>query len=182
MKRMGLVLAFFLVLMGATLIAPAMALPTHRIYCSHFTAEQIGMGGSPGPNFANYIVYDNIQITKGVLGWGMISLWICPNSPPSTPDLQGSTSSVINTIMNLSNGKGWIEYQMTWTFTGGTFQGMIVGNLLGPPGNQPPTAYGSPNLYGVLKGTGIFEGKAAIFIGTRSVGQPFSWTGTIVSA
>jgi hypothetical protein len=57
---------------------------------------------------------------------GTISLWIGSNSSPSTPNLQGTTSSVIDTIMNLNNGKGLIKYEMTWIFDGGTFQGTIV--------------------------------------------------------
>lgn len=162
------------------LVAPAMARPTHKMHCCQFTATQIGLGGSQGPDYVTYVTENNVKISKNTLGWGTINLWISPNTSPSTPNLQGSTSSVIDTLINLNTGKGWIKYEMTWTFDGGTFEGIIVGNLAGPAGIQPPTAYSSPNLCGILKGTGIFEGETAVFSGTRPLGQPFSWTGTII--
>jgi hypothetical protein len=177
---MYLIAAFFLFVMGGLLVAPAMARPTNRIQCIQFTATQIGIGNMHGPDFVNYVTDNNVQITKDVLGWGMISLWTSPNSDPSSPNLQGSTSSKIDVLTNLNTGKGLIKYEMTWTFDGGTFEGIIVGNLVGPTGNQPPTAYSSPNLYGILKGTGIFEGQTAIFSGTRPLGPTFSWKGTII--
>jgi hypothetical protein len=163
-------------------VAPAMALPTPGISCTHFTAVQMLTGTSSGPNYVNYVTDDNVRVVRDLLGHGIIKLWISPNSSPSTPNLQGTTSAVIDLNINLNTGEGWATWQMTWTFTGGTFQGTILGKWVGPPGNQPLTAYAITWSFGVLKGTGVFEGKTAIYQGAKPVGQPWSVTGTIVAA
>lgn len=170
-----------LVLLMSFAVAPAMALPTLGISCNHFTAAQILTGASPGPNYVNYVTDNNVLVIRDLLGHGTIKLWISPNSSPSTPNLQGTTGAAIDWNINLNTGEGWGIWQMTWTFTGGTFQGTILGKLVGPPGNPLPTVYAITWSFGVLKGTGVFEGKTAIFQGAKPVGQPWSVTGTIVA-
>ena len=168
------------------MVAPAMACQVNSEgnLCGHnlsFTGTQIPTGNGPGPNYVTTVTSDNILIVKDLLGHGIINLWTNPNSYPSTPSLQGTTSSVIDSTINLNTGMGWITYQMTWTFTSGTFQGIIVGKLVGPSGNQPPTAYAQTDLHGILFGSGAFKGQTAVFDGSKPVGQPFSWTGTLIS-
>ena len=36
-------------------------------------------------------------------------------------------------------------------------------------------------LYGVMQGKGAFAGQTIIIDGTRLVGKPFQWTGTIIT-
>jgi hypothetical protein len=185
LKKM-LILVPLAIMTLLAMIAPAMACQVNgegnwysHIQC--FTGTQIG-SSAPGPNYVATITSNDILIVKDLLGHGFISLWISPNSYPSAPSLQGTSSSVIDVKINLNTGIGWITYQMTWTFTGGSFQGIIVGKLVGPPGIQPSTAYADTDCHGILVGSGVFKGQTAIFDGSKPVGQPFSWTGIIVMA
>lgn len=184
MKRI-LILAPILVLISLlSICAPGLACQVkdeRGNYACHsiaFTAVQVPIGNDPGPNYISTVTDDNIQIVRDLLGHGSISLWLSPIMPSSTPSLQGTTNSVIDTTTNLNTGKGCITFQMTWTFASGTFEGIIVGKLVGPTGVQPPTSY-SQTLWGVLQGTGAYKGQTAIFTGFKPAGQPFTWTGTI---
>jgi hypothetical protein len=179
MKKKMFILVPFALLTILAMIAPVLACQVNRNVS--FTAVAIG-SNVPGPNYVNIVTDDNIRIVKDLLGSGIISLWISPNAYPSTPNLKGTTSATISSITNQNTGQGWIEFQMTWTFAGGTFKGILVGKLVGPPGNQLPTAYAITDVHGILVGSGVFKGQIAIFIGSKPVGQPFSWTGTIATA
>jgi len=162
-------------------MVPVMALPTNRISFTAFTAQGAPVSSAPGPNYVNYVTDDNVRVVKDLLGVGIASIWISPNSYPLTPNLKGTANGIFDITINLNTGDGWAVWSATWTFTGGTYQGWLMAELVGPPGNQLPTAYAYNNLHGTFYGTGTFEGQTLILQGAKPVGQPFSFTGVIVT-
>jgi hypothetical protein len=173
------VLVLATVLFATSFVSNAKACPVQTK--EGFTGIQTPIGNGPGPNYFTTVTSDNIVIIRDLLGYGIINLWISPNSYPSTPSLQGTSSSVIDITINANTGEGWIAYQMTWTFVSGTFQGIIMGKLVGPAGNAPPSVYAQTDLYGIIQGTGAYKGQIILFQGSKPAGQPFEWTGMIVT-
>ncbi len=94
----------------------------------------------------------------------------------SIPELaSGSTSSVIM-VQRHASGEGdlgIVKFEMTWTFGDNTFEGNIIGKVIGQ------NAYST--LHGVVQGTNDFKGNTILLDGTKpAMTSPFSWTGTLI--
>ncbi len=164
MNKKYVMLATLSLFLVATAIAPVLAQPAQR---QSFTATQKpNLVQPPSPDLVSFISEGNILHYRNAIGAGTISLTIDSQTP-----ISGTTSSIISVNRNLDTGIGDIKFQMTWTFSDGTFEGNILGEVTGP--NVYPT------LHGVLQGTGAYEGWTVILDGSKALGQPFQWTGTI---
>ena len=96
------------------------------------------------------------------------------------PSYQGTTRSVIRVNLNLKTGEGNIVYEMTWTFSTGSFHGNLIGKMSAAPYTQNSFMY-EQDVHGVLVGDGAFEGWKIMVDGGKVAGMaPFIWEGTIV--
>ncbi len=174
MKKSAFVaLAFALFTMIAA-VAPALAAPAEK---TSFTAKQIlDTTQPPSPDLRIVETEGDTVHVRNQLGAG--KLWISPNAPPSAPT--GTTSSTIMLNVNRKTGEGEMKLEMMWTIGEGTCEGNIIGKMVGPPFASNPNQY---NVYahGVLQGKGSLEGQTILLEGTRLLGQPWVWTGTIVT-
>jgi hypothetical protein len=174
MKERIIVFALVSLMMFAV-VAPVLAQPAERV---SFIAKQMPNNPQPqqGDDYVKFTTPGDTVHIRNQLGAGTIKLWF-GSTASGTPAYVGTTSSIIEMLVNLKTGEGPIKYEMTWTFTGGTFEGNINGKIIAPT----PTANIMTDLHGVLQGTGVFEGQTIQLEGSRPTGQPFTWTGTILT-
>ena len=88
--------------------------------------------------------------------------------------LFGLSSNVWNGRVNPKTGKMIIHYETVWTFSGGSFEGVLQSRLESSP---PPYEY--YEIHGVLKGTGVFEGQKLMLSYEGSTINP-EWTGILL--
>ncbi len=176
MKKVTILTVALTVLMMLVAVMPALAQPTEKKI--PFYAIQIPNVPPPTqpPEYSVFVTEGDTFHARNQVGAG--KLWISPNAPPSAPS--GTTSSIIIININLKTGEGDIKFEMTWTIGAGTYEGNIIGKLVGPPYASSSAQY-NMYLHGVLHGTGVFEGQKIQLEGIRLVGQPFVWTGTILT-
>jgi len=168
-KILGIIVAFLAL---AMLTVPVMAKPAEKVT---FTAIQIPIPQPPPPGSIS-VSNGDIVHGKNLPGAGTIKLWI-DSAPPATPTYTGTSSALLIYNINLKTGEGPVKFNMTWTFATGTFEGNILGGIADLSG---PGMNAFVDCHGVLHGTGEFEGQIIQIAGEKPVGQPFTWTGTIV--
>ncbi len=172
MKKTFLLLVVSMLLCSAFLV-PAMATPAQK---ESFIAVQVpDQTPPPSPDIRTWVTDGDTFHTRNLLGSGHI--WFDKTVPSGPPT--GTTTSEITIDLNVKTGVGNIKFVMTWTIGAGTYEGNLIGTLVAPPYTEGPANY---NMYvhGVLQGKGVFAGQTVLVNGTRLVGQPFEWTGTIV--
>ena len=176
MNKNTVAVLVFAFLMMFAMVAPALAAPAEKVI---FIAKQVGNSVPPPPadDYRKITTPGDTIHTINQLGAGTIKLWIGTTEATGTPTYQGTTNSIIMWNLNLKNDyQGVIKFEMTWTLPEGTFEGNIIGEMYAPL----PNVNVLTGLHGVLHGTGIFEGQTLMLQGARPLGQPFTWTGTII--
>ncbi len=159
-----LILAFgFLMILT---VFPAVAEPAKF---TEFTATQTPVSPRPpSPDLVTNTTNGNTLHVRNLNGAGKIV--------GSIPEIaSGSTRSVIMVERHVSGegDLGNVKFEMTWTFGDNTFEGNIIGKVIGQ------NAYST--LHGVLQGTNDFKGYTILLDGTKpTMTSPFSWTGTLI--
>ena len=159
--------------LSAVFIVPVFAAPAEKLT---FTAIQTPIPQPPPPGSISVSNGDTVH-GHNVPGQGTINLWV-DSAPPASPTYTGTSSALLIYNINLKTGEGPVKFNMKWTFATGTFEGNILGFIsdLRGPGINAFVA-----CHGVLHGTGEFEGQTIKIAGEKPVGQPFTWTGTILT-
>ena len=85
--------------------------------------------------------------------------------------------STISINLNLNTGEGVVKFEMNWVLAGITFSGNIHGKMVGAPFASGTANYAFNDLHGVLQGP---DGQTLMLDGSKPIGQPFTWTGTII--
>ncbi len=176
-KAVLLIVSVLAISMMLAIVVPVFASPAQRI---PFTATQRPNPIQPpsSPDFRVNLTEGDTYHVRNLLGAGKINSSL--TVARLNPNYQGTTSSIIDLNINLKTGEGIIKYNMTWTFSTGSFQGMIIGKLSAAPFTSGQQSY-LQELHGVLQGTGAFAGQTIMFDGVKQPGvNPFIWTGTLI--
>jgi hypothetical protein len=172
MNRAFRLLAILLLVVSA-LILPVMAAPAQK---ESFTAVQVpNSTPPPSPDYKMWVTDGYTYHSRDFIGAGMI--WFGTTIPSGPPT--GTTSSVIMSDINVKTGEGNMKFEMTWTIGEGSYEGNIIGKMVAPPYSGPGNY--DTYLHRVLQGKGAFAGQTVQVDGTKLVGKPFEWTGTIMT-
>jgi hypothetical protein len=157
------------------------------------TASTVPTGSDPFDTWDWWITENGrwvIGRNIGVTGAGSITI--------GSETYTVTSAHTYNLIVNINTNKGVIFFpSMEWTLLNdddvvvGTFEGAICGKIVvysyfgeayGPIAGFPNTVDSDFELYGVLKGTGMFTGQTLILKGTKAAGlNPFEWTGFLLT-
>ena len=171
-KTIGMFVVFLMLAMLATPLA--MAKPAEK---TTFIACQMPTSTQPTqpPEFEHWVTDGDTAHIRNMLGTGRI--WWGTTIPSGTPS--GSTSSVIMGNTNLKTGQGIIKFEMTWTIGKGSYEGNLIVMAIGAPFTENLLAK-DLYIHGVMHGEGAFAGQTLLVDGTKLIGQPFEWTGTMI--
>ena len=170
----SILLSVMFLLIGSAFVLPVMAAPAEK---ESFIAVQVpNSTPTPSPDYKMWRTEGDTVHMRNQNGAGQI--WFGTTTPSGPPT--GTTSSVITVDLNLKTGQGNIKYDMTWTIGEGSYEGNIIGKMVAPPYTSGGQNY-NYDLHGVMQGKGAFAGQTIIIDGTKLVGQPFQWTGTMIT-
>ena len=174
MVRRALLMVVVFLLLSSVFALPALAKPPEK---TTFVACQIPNSSQPTqpPEYRHWVTDGDTAHFRNQLGAGKI-FWgkTIPSGAPS-----GTTDSIIMGNVNAKTGQGTIKFEMTWTIGGGSYEGNLIAMAIGAPFAESPLAY-DYYIHGVMHGEGAFAGQTLLVDGTKLVGQPFEWTGTII--
>jgi hypothetical protein len=152
MKK-NILLITVLLLTFAFISIPVMAKPATKIEGVTVTAV---VTQTPNPGFPRLVSHDAIGHTKGT-STGTVAITIPTEDPLNPIVLNGDWKGefVTRGKFTLDPAEVLIRGKLVWTFTGGTFEGVIQRTIIGyPPG--PSSIFID---HAVLHGTGDFRGQ-----------------------